>query len=142
MPAVSNSEVDASQASSDVNAKVDINTLENLDAAVFNEGRSWAFNIKKLADDTQTFDQSTRTIYRDLEVERARSNNRFNDLLSHETLYALAEQRGSRARDVYHSEDRFWNLDEQTISRTQVDAMTSAVIFQMWSKVQANSTQG
>lgn len=144
MPAISDSEVSASQASSDTSAKQDINTIEQTDAAVFNEARSWAYDLKKLADDTTSFDQRVRSEYHDLAVERARANNRISEMLSQETVIALAEQRGARARDVYHSEDRFWNADEvaQLTKNVpaQLDAMTSALIFQLFSKLKADST--
>lgn len=144
MPANSDSEVAATQAAADTSAKQDINTIEQTDAAVFNEARSWAFNLKKLADDTQSFDQRVRAEYHDLAVERARANNRFHEMLSQETLIALAENRGGRARDVYHSEDRFWNINETDMLAknvpAQLDAMTSALIFQLFSKLKADST--
>lgn len=144
MPAASNSEVDATQASSDVNAKVDINTLEQTDAAVFNEARSWAYNLKKLADDVSSFDGRVRNEYFDIASERARANNRFSQMLNQETLIALAEQRGARARDVYLSQDRIWNMNEETWALKnvpfQLDALTTAAIFQLYSKLEANST--
>lgn len=139
MAAESDSVVSATQASADTNAKVDVNTLEQTDAAVFNEARSWAYNLKKLADDTQAFDQRVRQTYFDLEVERARANNRYSEMLSQETLIALSENRGARQRDVYHSEDRFWNPDEVAQLTKSVpahlDALTTATIYQLFSRL-------
>lgn len=116
----------------------DINAIESLQSGLVTETRVHNANLKRNLLNHESLDLGTLSEYADVRAERARFNNRFSEAMGMELVYGMAEQRGARARDVYHSEDRFWNNDEvaELTAKTpvQLDIASSAALIELLKK--------